>query len=196
MNAKIVTKSEFARSLGVSPPAVSKAIKSGRISVLANGRIDYESALKQWRENSDPETSKVVKAASNNGDAEKTVISDEAMTRIKLLLSEQGVAVDGPLTIQLARTAEVISRTEERQFRLAVRRGEYLPKAKVLNHFSHIAIGIKKAFQNLPIRHASVIAAELGVDAFRLEQLLRKAIDATLDELAAPIAQTVEGQGL
>lgn len=195
MKSETMTKSEFARALGVSPPAVSKAIRTGRISVLANGRIEYASALEQWRANTDPESSRVKsKSFTKDRLKEKTVVSDEALTKIKTLLSEQGVAVDGPLTIQLARTAEVISRTEERQFRLAVRRGEYLPKAKVYNHFARAAIGIKTAFLNLPSRHAPTIAAELGCDEFQLEKAMKAAIDATLNEIAEPIAKATEEQ--
>jgi hypothetical protein len=197
MKSQIVSKAEFARRLGVSPAAVSKAVKYGRISVRADGKIDYASALAQWRANTDPEKTWVKPAADDGAEEdteanEATVVSDEALTKIKALLSEQGVAVDGPLTIQLARTAEVISRTEERQFRLAIKRGEYLPKGKVYAHFGRISVEIKKAFLNLPSRHAPIIAGELGVDEFKLEQALKKAIDATLNELAEPIAKAGE----
>ena len=204
MKSGTVTKAEFARRMGVSPPAVSKAIRTGRISVRADGKIDYASARAQWLANTDPERTWVKPkpaATSSSGkegeedevvEEETSVVSDEALTKIKALLSEQGVAVDGPLTIQLARTAEVISRTEERQFRLAIKRGEYLPKGKVYAHFGRISVEIKKAFLNLPSRHAPIIAGELGVDEFKLEQALKKAIDATLNELAEPIAQAAE----
>ena len=195
MKPKSMSKSEFARHLNVSPSAVSKALKSSRIGALADGRIDPVSATEQWMTNTDPERIKVKQKSDTGGKSkEKSVISDEAMTKIKEVLAEQGIAVNGPLTIQLARTAETIARIEERQLKLAIKRGEYLPKAKVFAHFNRIAIGIKNSFQNLPSRHAPMIAAELGVDEFKLEQAMRKAIDATLDEIAEPIAKATEGK--
>jgi len=115
MKSGTVTKAEFARRMGVSPPAVSKAIRTGRISVRADGKIDYASARAQWLANTDPERTWVKPkpaATSSSGkegeedevvEEETSVVSDEALTKIKALLSEQGVAVDGPLTIQLAR---------------------------------------------------------------------------------------------
>lgn len=198
MKPKSMSKSEFARHIGVSPPAVSKAAKSGRISTLADGRLDPISASEQWVANTDPERSKVVKAKPKSSTrvktGEKSLVSAEALTAIKSLLSEQGIEVDGGLTIQLARTAETIARIDERQFKLAIRRGEFLPKAKVFAHFGRISIGIREAFLNLPSRHAPTMAAELGCDEFKLEQAMRKAIDATLNEIAEPIAQATEGK--
>lgn len=44
----------YARHRGVSPEAVSKAVKAGRITVNADGRIDPEVADRQWEANTDP----------------------------------------------------------------------------------------------------------------------------------------------
>lgn len=44
----VVTKAEFAAHLGVSKPAVSKMVKSGRIPVRADGKIDLESAVEAY----------------------------------------------------------------------------------------------------------------------------------------------------
>ena len=43
----LITKSEFARRIGVSPVAVGKAVKSGRLS-LVGGKLDEKVALLQW----------------------------------------------------------------------------------------------------------------------------------------------------
>mgnify|MGYP001581900846 CR=1 FL=1 len=44
----------YARYRGVSPEAVSKAVKTGRITVDADGRIDPKKADREWSENTDP----------------------------------------------------------------------------------------------------------------------------------------------
>ena len=44
----------YAKHRGVSPEAVSKAVKTGRITVNADGHIDPETADSQWDANTDP----------------------------------------------------------------------------------------------------------------------------------------------
>ncbi len=46
----LITKSEFARRVGVSPVAVGKAVKSGRLT-LVNGKLDEKVAAIQWDAN-------------------------------------------------------------------------------------------------------------------------------------------------
>ena len=54
----------YARYRGVSPEAVSKAVRTGRITVDADGKIDPEKADRQWLENTDP--AKTLSSASGN----------------------------------------------------------------------------------------------------------------------------------
>jgi pyruvate/2-oxoglutarate dehydrogenase complex dihydrolipoamide acyltransferase (E2) component len=44
----------YARHRGVSPEAVSKAVKTGRITAGPDGKIDPEAADRQWEANTDP----------------------------------------------------------------------------------------------------------------------------------------------
>jgi len=46
----LITKSEFARRVGVSPVAVGKAVKSGRLTLI-NGKLDEKVAALQWDAN-------------------------------------------------------------------------------------------------------------------------------------------------
>ncbi len=50
-----MTQREYAAHRGVSQPAVSKAIKTGRIRVGPDGRIDPAQADRDWIRNTDPE---------------------------------------------------------------------------------------------------------------------------------------------
>ncbi|MHB1098522.1 MAG: hypothetical protein ACYCZR_03090 [Burkholderiales bacterium] len=52
--AELVTQAEYARHRGVSPMAVSKAVKAKRI-LLIDGKIDPEVADIQWEKNTHPE---------------------------------------------------------------------------------------------------------------------------------------------
>lgn len=48
----LLNQTQFARLVGVSPQAVSFGVKTGRIKQSANGKIDTDSQVKAWRENS------------------------------------------------------------------------------------------------------------------------------------------------
>lgn len=46
----LITKSEFARQVGVTPQAVYRAIKTGRITAI-DGKLDEQAATLQWELN-------------------------------------------------------------------------------------------------------------------------------------------------
>ena len=46
----LISKSEFARQMGVSPAAVGKAVKAGRLNTIA-GKLDEKVARLQWEMN-------------------------------------------------------------------------------------------------------------------------------------------------
>lgn len=52
--AKPMSYRAYARHRGVSPEAVSKAVKTGRITTEPNGKIDPERADQEWDANTDP----------------------------------------------------------------------------------------------------------------------------------------------
>lgn len=45
-----ISKSEFARRLGISPAMVTKLCRSGRIPVMKNGKLDFEKASAAYEE--------------------------------------------------------------------------------------------------------------------------------------------------
>lgn len=51
MTVELITQSELARRLGVSRAAINQAIKAGRITPAADGRLDSVQAIEQWRSN-------------------------------------------------------------------------------------------------------------------------------------------------
>ena len=53
MPDELVTQKEFARRVNVTPPAVSHALKSGRISALPSGKINYTTEVINWFRNRD-----------------------------------------------------------------------------------------------------------------------------------------------
>jgi len=53
--AELVTQSEFARRIGASKQAVSKAIERGRIQKTTSGKIDWKIQSIAWEQNRRPE---------------------------------------------------------------------------------------------------------------------------------------------
>jgi hypothetical protein len=54
MDDRKLTQAEYARHRGVSRPAVLKAVRTGRIRLDADGRIDPVEADASWQRNTDP----------------------------------------------------------------------------------------------------------------------------------------------
>ena len=67
--AELVTQAEYARHRGVSPMAVSKAVKSKRITLI-DGLIDIEVADIQWERKTNPD--QAARANSARGSIDQT----------------------------------------------------------------------------------------------------------------------------
>jgi hypothetical protein len=95
-------------------------------------------------------------------------------------LREQGLPAprSGGMSFSDARTASEILKIQERRLRLDERRGRVVEKSKALLLVRRLAIEERDAILAWPARVASVLAAELGVNAHRLQTLL----DASLRE--------------
>ena len=129
MAAKGVSKRELARILGVSDTAVRKAIRTGRIELLADGSIDPEAARAAWHRNTDPARAALAEPERDAPLAAPPIRNrDEArdaLSLIKQVLQEEGDEnVHGPVDFGKARTADMILRARDRAMNLATRRGE------------------------------------------------------------------------
>lgn len=74
--AKVKNKSKgmsyraYAKHRGVSPEAVSKAVRTGRITATTDGKIDPDKADRQWEANTDPSRNVQRDAKASAGDAD------------------------------------------------------------------------------------------------------------------------------
>jgi transcriptional regulator with XRE-family HTH domain len=71
-----------------------------------------------------------------------------------------------------ARTANEVLKAQERKLRLEERRGQLVDKARALLLVHRLAKEEREAILAWPARVAAELAAELGVDAHRLQTLL------------------------
>jgi len=68
--ANLLSKSEFARKIGVHPSHVTRLIQKGKIRATKKGKIDYDEAIKKIRVNRDPARKTKIKEAREKHDEE------------------------------------------------------------------------------------------------------------------------------
>ena len=82
-----------------------------------------------------------------------------AVSLIKRILNAEGADSGGAGYFGMARTAETILKSHERQLKTAERRKELVPIEAVKGHVEKAFIGLPQAIQRLPSRHVPAIAA-------------------------------------
>ena len=163
----------YARQRGVSDTAVRKAIKTGRINLLADGTINPERANLEWELATDKSQQR--KPTSHNVAA--------ALDGIKETLREGGQPVGGSNFLQ-ARTANEVLKAQTARLKLQRLRGEVIDKAEVTAMVFRLAREERDAWVNWPARISALMAAELGVEPHQMHTCLEKYVRQHLSELA------------
>lgn len=167
----------YAAHVGVSEGAVRKAIKSGRISTLADGTIDPQKADLQWKANTDP-----AKQTTGKAIFEKPAAA-AAMRSVKEALKESGQSVAGMTSFEQARTAHEITKVHLARLLLQEKRGALIDKAKVTAQVFRLARQVRDAWLNWPARVSAQMAAELGADEHTMHTMLERYVRDHLTEL-------------
>ena len=170
-----ISKRAYAERRGVSPAAVRKAIKTGRIDVEPDGTIDPEKADAQWERNTDPARRKANgnrNAETGNQEVPVRTQDDarEAINLIKRVLDEEGQT--GLSGFDAARTADTILKAYERDLSLAKSRGELVDKQKATELIFAKARAERDVWLQWPARVGALMAAELKVDPHQMETVL------------------------
>lgn len=173
----LLTQADYARRRGVSPVAVHKAIKSGRISLI-EGKIDPEVADIQWEKNTD----KVKQAAANGGR-----IREAENTQMAALLAQSSPAVEDYMHWKTRRERAEAIRSEQDQEREA---NNLVYKDSIERGAKTAARLLRDQFLSLPAR----IAAELSpiTDIPTIEQRLRDEIRLVLISMEKLMQQHAE----
>ena len=201
-----ISRRAFAKAVGMSESGVRKAEKYKRIVLFSDGSVNLEASKKRLAENTDPARQRVrtkvrTGAQVRSGEVRTSAEAappieneEQALGAVELVrrVLEQGGhdAPASPVTFQTARVAESILKSRERELRLQRQRGELVPIADVRSHVAKAFVGYRQTIQRIPVRHAASIAAELGVDAGKLERLMAKAIQIELEAMSAPIVRS------
>ncbi|MGH6916340.1 MAG: elements of external origin [Geminicoccaceae bacterium] len=177
---------ELARQLGVSETAVRRAEKAGRIGREAAGSWDPARVKAAWASNTDLARQRPPRSSrsTSNRRALKPV-PEAAVGAVRDTLREHGEPISaGGMTSMQARAANEVLKAQERRLRLQQMKGELVDRAKAVAQVFRLARDERDAWINWPARVASLMAAELEVDAHKLHTVLERCVHDRLAELA------------
>ena len=170
-----LSRRAYARHRGVAESAVRKAIASGRITLEPDGTIDPVKADRQWEAQTDP----VKRHVSGKP------VPRAAIKAVDDTLREAGTtAPGGEMSFLRARMANEVLKAQTARLRLQKMKGELVDRAKATSLVFDLARRERDAWMNWPPRVAADMAAELGVDAHLMEQVLEHHLRRHLAELA------------
>jgi transcriptional regulator with XRE-family HTH domain len=163
---RVASQREVARRLGISHTALQKAERAGRIAPEADGRWDVEKVRARLAESSDPVRKTATLAPPPPAASRPATPPPIAAPPVAEPLPRAGN------TFHDARTANEVLKAQERRLRLDERRGKLVDKARALMLVHRLAKEERDAILAWPARVAAEIAAELGVDAHRLQTMM------------------------
>lgn len=163
----VASQREVARRLGLSHTALQKAAQAGRIAPEPGGGWDIEKVRAGLAASSDP-TRKTAAIAAH---APAPPVSPAPVPR-PMVAPPAAEPLPGGSSFHNARTANEVLKAQERKLRLEERRGQLVDKARALMLVHRLAKEERDAILAWPARAAAELAAELGVDAHRLQTLM------------------------
>lgn len=175
----------YAKHRGVSQPAVSKAVKQGRITLLEDGSIDPKLADKQWsdsvsRVNLKSNAKKFVKTKK----IDYVVDALEADAKVVAAESLDYEDIPDSLTLTEAKTRHEIIKARKSQMDLIRERGELTDVSLVNKHLFTVSREIRDSWLNWVNQVSGEMSAELKVDQHTFTILLEKKVKENLNNLA------------
>jgi hypothetical protein len=187
----VPSQREVARRLGISHTTLQKAQRSGRIAPEPDGTWDIEKLREQLARTADPARKTAAIAIKPSPAARRTAPPATKPTLIGASVSPppspspSAPSFDPPpsgASYHNARTANEVLKAQERKLRLEERKGKLVDKARALLLVHRLAKEERDAILGWPARVAAEMAAELGVDAHRLQTMLETRLRELLAE--------------
>ena len=193
-----VSRRSYAAQRGVSEAAVRKAIATGRITTLPDGTIDPDRTYAEWGAQTDPakqrgQNARQMGAETAAGTARAAAtkpVPQAAIRAVADTLRDAGTdpgspeATGGEVSFLRARMANEVLKAQTAKVRLEKMKAEVIDRARATAMVFNLARRERDAWLNWPPRVAANMAAELGVDAHRMEQVLDMYLRAHLTEMA------------
>ena len=162
----------LAAELGVTPQAVSKAVKSGRITRAENGKFDLDAAAIQYRIHTDQAQQRRALAQQTHSDAEQPAARND-----------QAVALPGEDVGTIRRRRE-LAEARLAELTLQEREGALVKSEEVQKFGRSLASAIVQQMQSIPDR----IASEFGADDEQRRKI-RQRVREELDRIRAEFAR-------
>ena len=167
---RVASQREVARRLGISHTALQKAAQAGRIAQEPGGGWDVEKVRASLAASSDPARKTAAMVAPVP--AQPSPPPPRPAIVAPPLPEPLPTPSAGGSSFHNARTANEMLKAQERKLRLDERRGQLVEKARALMLVHRLAKEERDAILAWPARIAAELAAELGVDAHRLQTLM------------------------
>lgn len=159
----------YAARKGISDTAVRKAIKSGRITLTQNGKINPTLADRQWKANTDPAQVYAIKEDSSA----RTTSSESASS-----VSSSGIGV----SYQQSRAIREAYEARLKKLEFDERTGKLISTETVQREAFNAARKTRDMILNVPDK---VIPLLIGkTDIHEMKEILRKELLRTLENLA------------
>jgi len=175
MASTLITQAEYARRRGVSRAAITKAIKSGRITPI-DGRIDPDVADIQWARNTSTARAPVAGPAPA---AAAASIAPRASVRATRLNDGDE---DEPATLLESRARREAALAELAELELSEKRGELVSAAAIERAMATKIMSVRESLDTLADRITPLLAAE--TDSDKVYKLLRGEIRQVLSQLS------------
>jgi hypothetical protein len=169
---RVASQRELARRLGVSHTALQKAQRAGRIAPEADGAWDVAKVRARLAESSDPVRKTASLAQPMPFHVAPPVAPRPAAPPPVAAPAPDALPRAASSTFHDARTANEVLKAQERRLRLDERKGRLVDKARALLLVHRLAQEERDAILAWPARVAAEMAAELGVDAHRLQTMM------------------------
>lgn len=157
----------YAARKGISDTAVRKAIKSGRITLTKNGKINPTLADRQWEANTDPAQVYAIKENSSASPSSETISSNSG-----------GIGV----SYQQSRAIREAYEARLKKLEFDERTGKLIPTEIVQREAFNAARKTRDMILNVPDK---VIPLLIGrTDIHEMKEILRKELLRTLENLA------------
>lgn len=180
--------------IGGTDAAVRKAITAGRIDVEPDGTINPAKADAQWAASTDKNKVRSADSIEKGvASARETIEAGEEkpLTQAQVEAVEAGVAEaeqmeppEGGMTMAKAAAADKAYSAKLKQLKFEQLKKSLVNRKRAEAHVYDLARRERDAWMQLPAKKAALMAAELGVDAHQMEQVLDRMIRDHLAELA------------
>lgn len=205
MSAPHVTQREFAKLAGCDEKQVRRAIASGKLKPDADGRLDPALVSSGWRR---PIRSS--KAVADSADKSKVSAKNVRSVRAESVRTDPVVDADDTPTEAAAKLVMAMGATNDlaeairikENFNALLKQLEYEQKSGSLIDLTiartvlfDAARAARDSWMNWPMRVGPKIAADLGLEADRVTEVLMEHVHTQIADLGDPDAHFEDRQG-